>query len=82
MRDVERRDRARFLRKIEHFPRFASGAPMCFTSNIGGVSLRRLHQEQTDEDFNLLCRGDLGCSGAGDARSRRECSRLVRELGL
>jgi hypothetical protein len=39
-------------------------------------------REQTDEDFNLLCRGDVGCSAAGDARSRRECSRLVRELGL
>ena len=43
---------------------------------------RHLHQEKTDEDFNLLCRGDLGCGGAGDAGSRRECSRLVRELGL
>jgi hypothetical protein len=43
---------------------------------------RHLHQEKTDEDFNLLCRVDLGCGGAGDAGSRRECSRLVRELGL
>jgi hypothetical protein len=47
-----------------------------------GISRSAGFREPTDEDFNLLCRGDVGCSAAGDARSSRERSRLVRELGL
>jgi hypothetical protein len=38
-------------------------------------------REAIDEDLDLLCCDDVGCA-AGDARSSRKRTCLVRELGL